>query len=401
MNKLIVLAQVWPDQPFGGSIAMASSLRQYELGFDSVVYVGLTEKAVSQKTSQLYIKTNFVHIETDRGSLATRFLKSLLFSSPAITVGVGEDRIYERVKKVILSEQEYSGTLFGVCDDNVPAVHLPRLKADFPKILWAYRSHDVLHEAFSSFAFEGNWWMKLAWRYEIKRIKQFERNSVSSADYSWAISSEDKALLETKFGKSIQGVFDCDIDLEKYDSVDRGDTKSILYLGSADYRKKHGLTSFVENVWKEIASQERFSKCSLILGGKGTQNFKNSELSIDGLGFVDSDEDFLGKGMFFMNPQQAGTGLKLKSLVAMAARKVLITTPNGALGLGGTPGIHYVVAADATQMVLEISRLLDDPNGAIKIASAGRTLVEENFSYDAFGARIQPLLQDFISKKLG
>jgi glycosyltransferase involved in cell wall biosynthesis len=102
-----------------------------------------------------------------------------------------------------------------------------------------------------------------------------------------------------------------------------------------------------------------------------------------------------------MNPQQAGTGLKLKSLVAMAARKVLITTPNGALGLGGTPGIHYVVAADATQMVLEISRLLDDPNGAIKIASAGRTLVEENFSYDAFGARIQPLLQDFISKKLG
>lgn len=401
MNKLIVLAQVWPDQPFGGSIAMASSLRQYELGFDSVVYIGLTEKIIAQQTSNLYQKTNFVHIETDRGGLAIRFLKSLLFSSPAITVGVEGDRIYQRVKKVIRSEQEYGGALFGVCDDNVPAVHLPRLKSDFPQMLWAYRSHDVLHEAFSNFAVEGKWWMKLAWRYEIKRIKQFERDSVSFADYSWAISSEDKDLLKTRFGKPIKGVFDCDINLEKYDSVARGDSKTILYLGSADYRKKHGLTSFVDNVWKEIVSQQKFSDCTLILGGKGTQDFKNSDLSIDGLGFVDSDEDFLGKGMFFMNPQQAGTGLKLKSLVAMAAGKVLVTTPNGALGLGGVPGIHYIVAADAMQMVFEISRLLDNPDEAIKISDAGRTMVEENFSYDAFSARIQPLLKDFISNTSG
>lgn len=396
MNSIIVVSQAWPSQPYGGSIALTASLKQYEVCFDRVLYLCLNESPLAAGIGGQFSKTKFIHIPVKRGSFPKRFITSIFTGLPAITVGMGGRRVFTMIRDVIDVEQEAGGTWFGVCDDNVPSIHLPKLKSVFPDVKWAFRSHDVLHQAFSVFKREGSLAIRLAWYFEIRKIFKFERRSTQLADVNWTITEDDKFLSEQAYSTKIDGVFDSDIDLAAYEEVSSGDSRVILYLGSADQRKSHGLIQFVKNVWAQLINDTELGDVRFSLGGKRTDLFTEASECIDGRGFVDDEFSFLGEGLFFLNPQQAGSGLKLKSLIAMAAGKVLITTPNGALGLGGNAGEHYVVAESAEEMVEMLKSLFLDEGRARRIAKAGQKYVQQNFSHDALAERVQPLLRAFI-----
>ncbi len=101
----------------------------------------------------------------------------------------------------------------------------------------------------------------------------------------------------------------------------RGDQLTVVHVGTADTRKGADLLNFVSTAL--LLVMKVFPNARLVLGGKGTEMLSNADYNIVGLGFVDSDKTILQEGNIFINPQMTGSGIKIKSIIAMAAKKFL------------------------------------------------------------------------------
>lgn len=391
-KNLVVLAKSWPLDAHGGSIAVTSTLGQYAKFFDSILYVCLEEKEVSDHLKSYFPNTVFKWVPIKKGGFLKRFIISLLKNKPAITIGLEGTERFQQIKKHIdlhFSDQE---SFVGIIEDNVPSIHLKALKKAYPNTSWAFHSHDVLHKAFEIFSQIGHPIKRLVWKFELSRIYSFEKRAAKLADHYWTITEEDIQLSAKQFKRKAEGYIDCDIDTSKFDSLPAGDPFTFLYLGSADIRKSHGLKIFIEDTWKPL--RKRYgNKIQFILGGRNTEQFTDLPNGIQGLGFIKEDLVFLSKGSLFVNPQKAGSGLKLKSLIAMAAGRVLITSTNGSLGLKGVHEQDYIVANDKSEFLRSIETILDDPEKQKQISLNAVSHIKTEFSTSAFSKRTQPLLE--------
>ncbi|TOF69954.1 hypothetical protein CGJ18_23500, partial [Vibrio parahaemolyticus] len=128
--------------------------------------------------------------------------------------------------------------------------------------------------------------------------------------------------------------------------------------GTADTRKGADLLNFVSTAWPLV--MKVFPNARLVLGGKGTEMLSNADYNIVGLGFVDSDKTILQEGNIFINPQMTGSGIKIKSIIAMAAKKVLVTTPVGIEGIDANQGVHFIMASNSLSQAEAIISLFSD-----------------------------------------
>ncbi len=168
-------------------------------------------------------------------------------------------------------------------------------------------------------------------------------------------------------------MFPVALDLGRYAAVPRGDARTVVHVGSADYRKRHGLRWLVERVWPRVRSREPDAR--LVLAGRGTDSFRDDVAGIEGLGYVDDDRDVLGLGPVFVNPQHVGSGVKVKSLIAMAAARCLVSTAKGIEGIEARPGRDCHVESDAASMAARLLRLVRHPAEVEAVAAAGRAFV--------------------------
>jgi glycosyltransferase involved in cell wall biosynthesis len=120
-------------------------------------------------------------------------------------------------------------------------------------------------------------------------------------------------------------------------------------------------------------------------------------LNIFGFGRVADDVEFLGQGAIFVNPQHAGSGLKLKSAIAMAAGKTLVSTSNGCLGIPVLHGRQAIVSDDAESMAQHIDRLIRNPISAVTLADEGREFVSRFYGAEAFSANSRAAVLGFAA----
>lgn len=85
----------------------------------------------------------------------------------------------------------------------------------------------------------------------------------------------------------------------------------------------------------------------------------------------------------YVCPIRHGTGLKSKMLEAMAMQLPIVGYPGAVVGLSGIPGTHYLVAASAMDFAMQVVELLTQPDRAAALASAGRHLVEREYSWES------------------
>jgi glycosyltransferase involved in cell wall biosynthesis len=135
----------------------------------------------------------------------------------------------------------------------------------------------------------------------------------------------------------------------------------------------------------------------LVLAGRGTERFADENSGIEALGFVPEDKMILDKGLIFVNPQQIGSGVKLKSIVAMLAGKALVSTPTGIEGVAGTDGEHFFVARDLDAMAGQVVALLNDRELALRVARNGRLLAADYYSEDCLSRTALPVLESFAN----
>lgn len=94
--------------------------------------------------------------------------------------------------------------------------------------------------------------------------------------------------------------------------------------------------------------------------------------------------DRLWSGMdIAINPVRWGSGLKIKTVEALAAGLPLVSTREGARGLEHLAGEVFLMADDADDFAAACRHLLDDVPARRALATSARRWADENLSRDA------------------
>lgn len=106
----------------------------------------------------------------------------------------------------------------------------------------------------------------------------------------------------------------------------------VLYVGSDNSANVHGMLQFLAGGWPEV--RRRAAGARLRLVGSIGERVPDTD-GVVKLGRVDDLAAEYAGAAVVVNPTVFGTGIKIKSLEALGFGVPLVTTPEGAKGLGG------------------------------------------------------------------
>ncbi|MEM7220403.1 MAG: glycosyltransferase [Pseudomonadota bacterium] len=148
---------------------------------------------------------------------------------------------------------------------------------------------------------------------------------------------------------------------------------AILAVGSNNDINRDSVRWFMDEVLPAVRAD--VPDATLRVAGSVCADLPNRE-NVELLGRVDDLATAYATARVVINPMQTGTGLKIKTMEAMAHGRALVTSPAGAAGLERAAGA-FEIAPDAQRFAQATARLLQEPAAAETLAKAGRAFVDD------------------------
>ncbi len=115
-------------------------------------------------------------------------------------------------------------------------------------------------------------------------------------------------------------------------------------------------------------------------------------------GRVPDVRPYLARASAFVSPLHLGAGIKNKVLEALAMGCPVVATPISLDGIAVTNG-HDALAADGSEMVEAIVRLLQDDKLRATLSTNGRKLIESRYSWDHVAQQYEHLYKNLSVSK--
>jgi hypothetical protein len=379
-KTLLVITPYRADSYSGAGLAASSDMVAYKKVFNRVIYLVLSPK----KHTSAILADALYHLPFKSRAKWSYFLSSLWDSEPAVTKKFRNEQslVLKMIEQIVQEEKIDKSNFYLIFEDTPVASLLTPIRNHYPSIRIAIRSQNVLGNCFTELASRKFSIKTMAWKYETKRIRNYEQKVLGSADVFWTISENDHREYRKLYGIESAGTFTAFFNIDRYQGLPDGDPNTITSIGTIDIRKRHGLKNFLKHVWPIIRKNNH--KAKLLLAGKNTQAFHHPTDGVYGCGFIKDDRTVISQGQFFLNPQISGSGIQLKSVVALLAKRVLVSTPVGVQGVGGKPGKHYVTANMGSSMADAFENLFDDPIKCVEIANSGNSFARLEYSEKTF-----------------
>jgi glycosyltransferase involved in cell wall biosynthesis len=129
---------------------------------------------------------------------------------------------------------------------------------------------------------------------------------------------------------------------------------------------------FLKHVWPIVLG--RCPSAIFVVAGKISHALEPAP-GMEVLGMVEDLQLFYQSILFVINPSQEGTGLKIKTVEALAHGRCVISTPSGAEGLDEYPGEHLRIATSADGFANLMLQALIDPERTRGAGREGCTLL--------------------------
>ncbi len=260
-------------------------------------------------------------------------------------------------------------------------------------IKWVYRSHNVEYQIWERLAMYisqplKRWYLGI----QAKRLKRYEINAWSLVDAIVPIVETDCIVIrdavseiqknnQINSGDSVLGkpqiyVYQPGIAIESpFTFVHR--PLSIFHIGSMEWQaNEQGVMWFLKKVWPLVLSVEPNVKFHLAGKGLSKADPRFFQAGIVNHGEVDDAEVFMQKYGIMMVPIQAGSGIRIKSLEAMALGVPVVSTSIGAQGLSVDNGTHMIIADDPVGFTNGIVQLLLNPAVSQAMTQQARAYAE-------------------------
>jgi glycosyltransferase involved in cell wall biosynthesis len=213
---------------------------------------------------------------------------------------------------------------------------------------------------------------------KIKRFYQYltkaseEARGLKRADVVIGIQENESRVFRQMLGESRTVItVGHTVDLQP---VPRPNCADILFLGSPYVANVDGITHFIEKCFPRIRAAIPHAR--LLLAGSICRALKPGTPGVELLGEVEDVKDAYARAAVVINPVLAGTGLKTKTIEALAFGCPLVTTSCGAEGLEDATGSAFYLADDPVHFADGVIELLTMPQQAAHFAQGAITFIE-------------------------
>lgn len=327
VNTVVIIPEVPGD--FGGyKVAIKSMLKVYEKLFGQLL-IFVCDEEKNSTFEFLELSHQIEYLGQAKSPKFLRFALSLLYGIPATSM-----KYHYAIKKALnFMKAKKINPNFLVFEDVQLAYSITEFRNRFPKAKFVVRSHDIMSLAYKALKETNYSIVKRFWKIELQKITRSECLAYHSSDFFIPISVDDNLSYQAEFGvtKASRHPVSVAFDTSRYSEVCPGDINKVICVGAFDIRKSRGLKRFIIEAWPLVLKLN--PNAELVIAGKGSEDFSDSGSNIVGLGWVADDRSVLSMGNIFINTQDEGSGVQIKSLIAFASGKKLISLPLGLTGI--------------------------------------------------------------------
>lgn len=266
------------------------------------------------------------------------------------------------------------------------AVYTPLLRGK-RKLLAAHDSQTLSRE--SRLPLATTWSEKLRAHWELGRVRSFEQRFYPEYDECVVVAEEDRATLRRLCPTLRVEIIPNGIDLDFFRPTPREleQPQRLVFTGTMDFRPNVDAAKwFVAEILPLIQRKYPDAKFQII-GRNPTQEVRalGKVNGVEVTGFVADFRPLVAAASVYVCPLRVGSGMKNKTLEAMAMGKAIVTTSEGASGIGGRDGVEYALAEDAESFARRVLELMSNPMARARLGMAGRLFAEEHYSWERTG----------------
>jgi glycosyltransferase involved in cell wall biosynthesis len=183
------------------------------------------------------------------------------------------------------------------------------------------------------------------------------------------------------------------IDFDVHHSNSNGSVPSntITFVGSGNPLNVHGLRSFFRECWPEIKTLHPEAILNVV--GKVGTECQVEDASVNYFPRVEDLSDLYRKSRVVINPTIAGTGLKVKSVEALAHGKPLVAWPHGVEGLEYSGDAPYIKCESWTEFAAAVIRVLQSESAARTLGERALAFAKAKFDSETVYAPLRDRLQ--------
>ncbi len=257
--------------------------------------------------------------------------------------------------------------------------------------------HNIEHELrLRTYQQEKAWVRKWYNWLEGHLIKPIEIERCRRASIVLVTSERERLVLKRLQSSGIIEVVPNGVDIElfqKSNSIQEV-VGRIIFTGSMDYYPNiHAVLFFAQKIWPLIRAQIPTATWHIV--GKNPLPEVQSLAELDGVtvtGSVPNMHPYLAEAQVAIAPLLIGGGTRLKILEGLAMQKAIVSTSLGCEGLVITSGKHLIVADEPEAFAREVIALLNNSQRRSLLGSAGRALVESEYSWEHCGGSLLKIL---------
>lgn len=239
---------------------------------------------------------------------------------------------------------------------------------------------------------------RLVMREETWKLRRYEPRMLAKFDRVIITSDTERDEL-TALDPSLQiDVLPNGVDTNYFAPQDRKRAQHrIVFSGKMSYHPNAQAAQwFAENVFGALKST--YADAEFIIVGNDPPAEVKALAEVPGItvtGYVDDIRSYMEGSSVAVVPMQVAVGIQNKVLEAMAMALPVVATPIATRALRkGCPGV--IEAATAEDMVVEMSRLMDNPALAESIGMQGREEVLRNSSWRSGVERLELIYEEAI-----
>lgn len=227
-------------------------------------------------------------------------------------------------------------------------------------------------------------------RNEARKVAALEKRWSPRAQTNLVVSELDGDRLRALAGDVSTAVVANGVDVEYFSASEAScaQPKHMAFAGGMDwFPNRDAMEYLARDLWPALRQDDPGRRMTVI--GRNPPNAlleaaqRDDRLRV--LGFVDDVRPHLCSAPIYLCPIRVGGGTRLKILDALAMSRALVSTGLGVEGLDLVDDVHYLRAETPDEFVSQIRRLEQDSNLRSRLASAGRALVEQNYSWSVIG----------------
>jgi glycosyltransferase involved in cell wall biosynthesis len=158
---------------------------------------------------------------------------------------------------------------------------------------------------------------------------------------------------------------------------------------------------FTEQIYPRIHSQLPNSRF-LVVGRhppSSVQALPQTNPSIVVVGSVPDVRPFYSQAAIGVAPIRIGAGMQNKLLVGMCLEQAMVVTSVANEGIGGTPGVHLLVADTPAEFADAVISLARDPAKAAAMGRKAREFVERGWSWEYWFDQLERHLEKVVHSR--